>query len=822
LPESVGRLIKITGVVQGVGFRPFVYNLARACGLKGSVSNRGDGVLIEVEGEEEEVTRFLEAVKSSPPSLARIETVAVLPVPRRGYRDFQIAFSRGEATGEAVVPPDAAVCPECKKEIADPADRRYRYAFTNCTACGPRFTIVKGLPYDRRQTSMAVFPLCPDCAREYGDPADRRFHAQPVACPACGPALELVDRAGTPVKGDPLEKCRELLLAGRIVAVKSLGGFHLACNASDRAAIQTLRARKRRPAKPFAVMCRDLGVVRRYCLVGEQEENLLVSPAAPIVVLRKRPDCPLPPELAPGLFSLGVMLPYTPLHLLLFADELPVLVMTSGNRSELPLATGNRQALAELGGLADYFLWHNRAIVNRCDDSVVAVAAGETQFLRRSRGYVPRPLAVPAGDVPAAPAGRGTCGGSGAAAHRPPARALPAAEGGEKKKGVPAVLGAGAEMKNTFCLLLGGGRAYLSQHNGEMDLVEGRNAFAESLAGFCRLLRAEPVVVAYDLHPDYQVSRLARSLPAALHTGVQHHHAHLAACMAENGLSGPVIGVILDGTGYGTDHTLWGFEILQGDFYKFSREGHLACVPLPGGENAVRKPWVAAAAYLFAFLGSKGRAAAERLFPGREKELAVVERMLEKGLHAPPASSCGRLFDAVAAMLGVCLENTYEGQAAVELSELALLAAPPDRAYPFPVDGRSVFQPGPLLEGILEDIENKVPPAQIARRLFVTVAAAVTEAVERVSRRTGVKDVVLSGGCWHSGCLLSAARQKLAERGFTPYFHRQVPPGDGGISLGQAVVGYHRWIGPGDSGRLNPGAGNSGGLFPGGARIIGY
>ncbi|MHB8984837.1 MAG: carbamoyltransferase HypF [Eubacteriales bacterium] len=790
MPELVGRFIKITGTVQGVGFRPFIYNLALARGLKGHVSNRGEGVLIEVEGREDEVNSFIATLRADPPTLAGVDGMTVQPAPLCGYRDFRIIFSEGEATGEAVVPHDAATCRDCRREMEDPGDRHYRYAFTNCTACGPRFTIVRGLPYDRKMTSMAVFPMCPDCAREYSDPTDRRFHAQPVACPACGPSLELVARGGRRLSGDPIKNCREFLLTGRIVAVKSLGGFHLACSASDRAAILALRRRKRRPAKPFAIMCRDLGTVHRHCLAGEREAALLTSSAAPIVILQKRPDSGLPAELAPGLNSLAVMLPYTPLHLLLFGDDLPVLVMTSGNLSELPLAVDNRQALLELGDLADYFLWHNRDIVNRCDDSVLSLAGGEVQFFRRSRGYVPQPLAVPAEELPPAPA---TCipAGGGVPAGPP---------GGDGPIRTAAVLGAGGEMKNTFCLLLGG-RAYLSQHNGEMDLVEGQNAFTENLEGFCRFLHAEPQVIAYDLHPDYHVSRLAKSLPAAYHTGVQHHHAHMAACMAENGLIGPVIGVILDGTGYGTDGRLWGFEVLRGDYKEFSREYHLAYVPLPGGERAVRNPWITAFAYLITFLGEKGRQAAERLFPERAGELKLIEKVMDAGLNAPGASSCGRLFDAAAAMLGVCLENTYEGQAAVELSELAFYAEPPGvppmagrvvETYPVDYAGPAL-QPGPLLAGVLKDIEEKLPAAYIAGRLFATVAAAVAEAVQQVGGRTGIKDVVLSGGCWHSRSLLSFARHFLEEKGYNLYTHRHVPPGDGGISLGQALVGYHRW-----------------------------
>lgn len=823
--SETGRVryrVVVRGTVQGVGFRPFIYNLARDCGIAGSVLNAGQGVVVDAEGAPDAVRRFLETVRAHPPRLARVDEVSWEVLPPVGYTDFEIIASAGGAEIEALVPPDVGLCPDCARETFDPADRHHGYPFTNCTNCGPRFTIVRELPYDRPKTSMAAFPMCPDCAREYHDPADRRFHAQPVACPVCGPAVELVDAGGRPVPGDWRRNCWDLLAEGRILALKSLGGFHLVCDARNRGALRELRRRKGRDAKPFAVMARDLAAVERYCRLNDQERELLTSPEAPIVVLRRRtepgtedgagseaaaevptkcaavaapkagtapgavpgvaaedaaapgtkagaPTAPgtapppgiapgLPPELAPGLNTLGVMLPYTPLHFLVFGGPFDLLVMTSGNYSELPLAKDNDRALAELGGIADYFLWHNREIVNRCDDSLAAVMDGEVQLLRRSRGWVPVPVRVPAGDG-------------------------------------PVVLGIGGEMKNTFCLLKKG-RAHLSQHIGELDHLEGEENLFSSLLNFQRLLDLEAEVVGYDMHPDYRSSRLARKVPAKKRYEVQHHHAHLASCLADNGLAGErAIGVILDGTGYGPDGTLWGFEILSGDGLDYKREMHLAPVPLPGGEAAVRSPWRTAVAYLLTYLGDEdGGRAAERLFGGWGLELDVVRRMLAKGFNAPPSSGCGRLFDAVAALTGVCARSTYEGQAAIELGELVHddAAGAALGAYPFSIKEGTISAAG-TVAGVVEDLERGVPVATIATRFHNTVLEMVREAVRRVGAATGLYTVALSGGTWQNRYLFRRAREILPRDGFRVLTHRQVPANDGGLCLGQAVIAYRRW-----------------------------
>jgi len=759
--DCLNYKIIYTGTVQGVGFRPYVYNLARSLGLSGTVGNTGEGVLVELEGEAERVHNFIRELELNHPPLAVIDKFAVISAPRRGLQGFAILPSAGLPSGASVVPPDAALCPQCCEETLSPRDRRYLYPFTNCTNCGPRFTISARLPYDRVNTTMEVFSMCPECAREYDDPRDRRYHAQPVACPACGPGVWLTDGRGNSLNGFWAEECGRLLKEGAILAVKGLGGFHLAGDAFHRQAIIKLRERKSRPAKPLAVMCRDMDTVKEHCIVSSLEEELLKSRHAPIVLLARNGNQSLPRELAPGMATLGVMLPYTPMHLILMANSSPVLVMTSGNSSGLPLVTDNRRAYAELGGLADFFLMHNREILNRCDDSVVSVDSGGEHFFRRSRGYVPAPVDVPAGDG-------------------------------------PVVLGSGGEMKNTFCLLKDG-KAYLSQHMGDILLLEGQESYKNSLDNYCRLLGVSPEVAAQDAHPDYHVAGLTAHMQVRRRFNVQHHHAHMASCMAENGITGPVIGLVMDGTGYGLDGRIWGFEILTGDYENFARIFHLAYLPLPGGERAVKNPWVCAVACLIAFLEDKGYQAARTLFPDKKAEIKIIKRMIEENINSPRASSCGRLFDAVAAILGICKVNTYDGQAAIELGEAVakerghtsfrgMSPAP----YPFVITG-DIIHPALMFEAIFKDLQSGIQVGTIARRFHDTVAAMAVEGAERARKIKGINIVVLSGGCWHNKYLLATTRRLLQKKGFDVRYHRIVPPGDGGISLGQAVVGYARW-----------------------------
>ncbi|MHB8158134.1 MAG: carbamoyltransferase HypF [Desulfocucumaceae bacterium] len=749
----------VTGTVQGVGFRPFVYMLAQKHGLKGSVGNTGRGVEIIVEGSPGAVEGFIVELKESPPPLARIAGVKICSRPVLGYSAFSINKSTGEAGGDYTVPPDIALCEDCSVEIADPSDRRYGYPFTNCTNCGPRYTIVKDLPYDRHSTSMCEFEMCEKCASEYKSPTDRRFHAQPVACPECGPEIRLTDSAGVDRPGW-LAGANRLLMAGKILAIKGLGGFHLACDARRGDVLAELRRRKNRPAKPFAIMCSDLDTIERYCLVGKAEREMLMSPAAPIVILRRKLSCSLPEALAPGMSSLGVMLPYTPMHRLLLSGGLDTLVMTSGNATGLPLEKDNEGALLRLSGIADFFILHNRKIVNRCDDSVAAAAGGEKFLMRRSRGYVPGPVEVPASE------------------------------------NSPVVLAVGSEMKNTFCILKGG-LAYLGPHLGEIDLLEGQDNFFNTLEGFQRMINASPSVVAYDLHPQYYSSRIGREMPAVLKIAVQHHHAHMASCMAENGLEGEAVGVILDGTGYGEDGASWGFEILKGGYSGFKRLFHQAYVPLPGGDRAIRLPWITAAAYLISMLGSPGEKAARELFGFYGEEYLFVEKMIRSGFNCPTHGGCGRLFDAVAAITGICLANTYEGEAAIRLGEMVRekvdsgsgdLESPP---YPFSIE-ENIINPGPALEKMVADRRSGLPARHIAYGFHRSLVKAIIDVLELAAGRGEGKRVVLSGGCWQNSFLLVKTVKALEERGFEVYRHRLVPSNDGGISLGQSVVALAR------------------------------
>ncbi|HAP93775.1 MAG TPA: carbamoyltransferase HypF [Desulfotomaculum sp.] len=753
------RLV-IKGVVQGVGFRPFVYNLAQACGIKGNVLNSGEGVIIDAEGEENNIAHFLKEVKENPPRLAKINNFHQIELPSHGYQSFEILKSAPGEGKEAIVPPDVATCKNCMQEVFNPRDRHYQYPFTNCTDCGPRFTITKEIPYDRLKTSMASFNMCNQCAREYHNPADRRFHAQPVACPACGPHVEIMDRHSGKVAGREnwLQTCWDILQGGKILALKGLGGFHLVCDARNKEAVATLRQRKGREAKPFAVMCRDLATVQKYCLLEIEEARLLTSPQAPIVILSKRLSCRLPEELTPGLRSLGVMLPYTPLHLLLFSGPLDLLVMTSGNYSNLPLVKDNERVFIELGGIADYFLLHDREIVNRCEDSLVQVIDGETQIFRRSRGYVPYPILV-------------FC-----------------------KESTPVILGIGGEMKNSFCLLKKY-QAFLSQYIGEVDSMEGEENLLTGLLNFQGLIGVKPEIVAYDAHPDYHSAQIARQIPALEYVGVQHHHAHLASCLADNGLGNEeVIGVILDGTGYGTDGCLWGFEILTGNYADFKRWLHLAYVPLPGGEMAIRQPWRSAAAYLLTFLGEEGKKYARAIL--KNKDLDILERLIVKGFNSPLSSGCGRLFDAISALLGICLENTYEGQAAIELGEAALelgedFYLPP---YAYKIK-EGVIWPEKFISEIINDQLSNVPVEIISTRFHQTLVNIIYDAVEQVSAATGLKRVALSGGTWQNHYLFKVTKRFLSKRGYEVLHHRQAPTNDGGIALGQAMIAHWRWQG---------------------------
>jgi hydrogenase maturation protein HypF len=754
------RAIAVSGIVQGVGFRPFIYGLASRLQLRGFVKNQAGGVLIEVEGESDVLDRFLEALTAEPPPLAHIDRLFWERQPPRGDAQFLIDQSSADAAQQVFVSPDVAVCEDCLTEIFDSEDRRYLYPFLNCTHCGPRLTIIQGAPYDRERTTMAGFPMCPACRKEYDDPANRRFHAQPTACAACGPRLELVGPEGQQVPTeDPVRSFAAALLAGKIGALKGLGGYHLSCDTRREAIVAELRRRKHREEKPFAVMVADLAAVEGLCETSPAEGQLLLSPRRPIVLLRKRPASGIAESVAPGNPYLGVMLPYTPLHhLLLRAVGGVPLVMTSGNRSDEPIAYEDDDALQRLGGIADLFLMHNRPIHVRCDDSVTRIVDAQELPLRRSRGYAPQPIRLPF-DCP-----------------RP-------------------LLAVGGQFKGTFAL--GSGRhAFLSHHLGDLDHYDAYRAFEKDVALYEQLFAAKPAAIVHDLHPDYASTRYARQRAAdgVECLPVQHHHAHIAACMAENGLVEPVIGVAFDGTGFGLDGAIWGGEFLIGDYRGFRRAAHLRYVGMAGGDQAIRQPWRMAAAHLLD-AGEDLDLLRARVPSGM---LRTVRTMLERQLHTPLTSSMGRLFDAVAALAGVRDQVSYEGQAAIELEWLAT-GLPPDGGYPFALaEGATkdreqplVVDTRPLIRAIAADARQGFPAARIARRFHATVVDMIGMVCACIRADTQLDAVVFSGGVFMNALLLHESSAHLTNAGFRVYRHRLTPPNDGGLSLGQLAVAAH-------------------------------
>jgi len=774
--------ISVRGIVQGVGFRPFVYGLAAKHNLKGWVYNTSEDVKIEVEGAIEAIEQFELELRTKAPPLAHIENVTIEYYPPVGYKNFEIRQSQAQPGKYQLISPDVATCQACLGELLTPQDRRYRYPFTNCTNCGPRFTIIEDMPYDRPKTTMRNFQMCPQCQAEYDNPLDRRFHAQPNACPRCGPQVELVDKKGNLVTdSNPITAASKILKEGKIVAIKGLGGFLLACDATNDNVVKVLRQRKKRSSKPFAIMVSTLDEAKRHCYVSPEEENLLTSPQSPIVLMRWREDSYISREVAPNLRFLGIMLPYTPLHHILLRDTGLPLVMTSGNLSEEPIARDNDEALRRLSGIADYFLVHNRDIYSRYDDSVAIVERGTSQLIRRARSYAPYPVRITF-----------------------------------KTK---QVLGCGAEEKNTFCLTKDN-YAFLSQHIGDMENMETLEHFDSTISLYKRLFHIEPEVIAYDLHPDYLATKYARELGESgiKLVPVQHHHAHIASCMADNGLESPVIGVAFDGTGMGADGNIWGGEFIVGDYRSLNRAGHLEYLPLPGGAAAIKRPYRTAIGYVLTLLGEDAlnavianeanKSQLASIGQVGEVEIEVINRQIERRINSPLSSSMGRLFDAISALIGIRGKIDYEGQAAVELEMAAYssINARPipsevrefneamsskNESYPYQIvedKGIRIVRLKDLLSAIMEDLHQGNSKERISVKFHNTVAQMIKDMCCLIAGETGINQVALSGGVFQNRLLLRKAVSLLESSGLQVFTHRQVPCNDGGISLGQAVI----------------------------------
>ncbi len=745
--------LQVEGIVQGVGFRPYIFALAREYKLSGWVLNNSRGVEIEIEGPETNCEQFLAALRDKAPPLSRIQSVVVNEIPATGGAVFSVLESKEIPDRLPLISPDTDVCPDCLKELFDPADRRYHYPFINCTNCGPRFTIIKDIPYDRRMTTMSAFVMCPACEREFNDPHNRRFHAQPTGCWQCGPRLMLLDSDGNAVPDvNPIQKTVELLQQGNIVAVKGLGGFHLAVDATVEPAVVRLRERKHREEKPFAIMVRDIQTVRNLCDISLEEEELLMSRLKPILLLKKKPVSIIAESVAPGNLFFGVMLPYTPIHHLIFENHFIALVMTSANISEEPIVIDNEEALARLRGIADYFLVHNRDIYMRADDSIVRTMAGKLSVQRRARGLVPL--------------------------------AIPLLHNG------PDVLACGGELKNTICLTRGT-NAFLSQHIGTMDNPETMRTFLQSIAQLKKILRTEPEIIAHDLHPDYKATQYALQQHGYNICGVQHHFAHVVSCLAENSASGPAIGVVFDGAGWGEDGAIWGSEFFVCDDSQYIRKAHFAYVALPGGDAAAREPYRMAISYLYQTfkedLMNLGLPVLQQ-FRGR---IGPLIAMIQRSINAPLTSSCGRLFDAVAALLDLRYIMSFEGQAPMEL-EMAITDAGDDY-YPYqiipPTDKTLClvcFEP--TIKAIVNDKVHNCNPGVISCRFHNSIAHVIADVCEQIRQEERVDLVALSGGVFQNLYLLTRTVELLQRSAFKVLTHGQVPPNDGGIALGQAVA----------------------------------
>jgi hydrogenase maturation protein HypF len=753
----VAKKIFIRGIVQGVGFRPKVFTYAKESQVNGWVKNTSAGVEIVIEGTPARVEKFISKLLVSPPPLAKVDSFVVSETTPTLYKDFTILESQSDPLEFLPISPDFAICPDCQKEMFDSKDRRYRYPFINCTNCGPRFSIIREIPYDRPFTSMAGFNMCPECRTEYTDPENRRFHAQPIACPTCGPQLWYeLDGKVLARKEDAVQMTRQKIRAGKIVAVKGLGGYLLACDATNPKAVSELRQRKNRVQKPFALMAWDMKTIQKYCLASKDEETLLSSPQSPIVLLTKKTGQKLPVSIAPGQTSFGFMLPYTPLHLLLMEPEPgypEVLIMTSGNQSEEPIAFKDDDARERLASFADGFLMHDRPIEMRTDDSVSRVVESNPYLIRRARGYAPNPVQLPMQVLP--------------------------------------ILALGGEMKNTFCLSRDN-YAFMSHHIGEMNSQETFQAFESGIQHFEKIFRINHQLFACDLHPDYLSSNYARQRSCAENKElfqIQHHHAHLAACLADNGWKSDeqVIGLCFDGTGFGIDDAIWGGEFLVGNYEGFNRLSHFGYLPLPGGDAAIQHPWRIAAAYLWA----SGMEWEKDLPPFRgisSLETQLLTKQLQKRINTPLTSSLGRLFDAVSALTGICENTSYEGQAAIELEA----ALDPDEkgAYEFEIAPSREIEIKKLLNQVVKDIHQNTPVGKISARFHKGLRNIITTTCDSIRKECGIQTVALSGGVWQNQTLLAGTIKGLTNAGFQVLWHHQVPTNDGGIALGQTMIAH--------------------------------
>ncbi len=750
------KLLTIEGIVQGVGFRPFVYGLAKRFDIKGEIANTSSGVLLRIEAEEDRIDAFCTALSKTPPPLAQITRISILSETLRNYSDFSIVRSQSHADRSALISPDVAICEDCLREMNDPKDRRYHYPFINCTNCGPRYTIISDIPYDRTNTSMKEFRMCPQCQAEYDNPENRRFHAQPNACADCGPHVKLYDTRKNEISGgNPIETTAKLLKDGYIIAIKGLGGFHLAVDAQNDAAVIHLRQRKFREEKPFALMCESLNHIKLFAHIRPEEETLLCSPQRPIVLLEKKEPNPISPSAAPNNRYFGVMLPYTPLHYLLlhhFARYTlhVALVMTSANSSDEPIVIGNEEAFERLGNIADYLLIHNRDIYLRSDDSIVRIADDQPRLIRRSRGYVPVPIFL--------------------------------------NKKVPQILACGAELKNTICLTKEN-RSFISQHIGDLENPMAYSFFRQTIGHLETILNIQPQIIAHDLHPDYFSTVYASEQSDIPKIAVQHHHAHIASCMAEHGLDGQVIGIACDGTGLGTDGNLWGCEILIADYKSFHRAAHLNYIPMPGSAAAIREPWRMAIAYLYDAFGEElWRLDLPMLGQCDEQKIKIVVQMIQKKVNCPMSSGLGRFFDAVAAIAGIRSHVCFEGQAAMELE---MISTPTESHYDFSLLTSHfpfLIQTAPILRSIVSDIRHGISLSDIGSKFHTMLIHIFVYICEIVRKESGLNRVVLSGGSFQNVLLLSGLHKALEKKDFQVFSHRLVPTNDGGISLGQALI----------------------------------